>query len=88
METRDHSKNGVSLKDHMSRGNKKNILGKCVIACVLALLMTSCATVVKWQDMRLGNMYVRSQIANLQNATTGLDPAVSYQIEKIMSDKA
>jgi hypothetical protein len=86
METGDHSKNGVSSKDHTSRGNRRYRVGGLVIACALALLMSSCATVVKWQDMKLGNVNVRSRVYNLQNATFELDPELSYQIERIMSN--
>ena len=48
--------------------------------------LTSCATRLNWQKLDLGEVNVRGQLPNLQNATTGIDPELMYRVEKIMSN--
>ena len=59
--------------------------GKAVIVFGLAMLMNSCSVALKWPNMKLGYVSVPGQLANLQNATAGLDPELVYEVDKIMS---
>jgi hypothetical protein len=66
--------------------NKKMWLGILVLAYGLGL--TSCATRLDWQKLELGEINIRGQLPNLQNATVGMDPELMYRVEKIMSNFA
>ena len=68
----------------MKRLYKRVLLGKVVIVFGLALLMNSCSVTFKWQNMKFGDVAVRSQLPNLQNATVGLDPELVHEVDKIM----
>jgi len=65
--------------------DKKFWLGKVAIVFGLALLMSSCSVALQTQNLRFGNVPVRSQLLNLQNATVGLDPELVYEVDKIMT---
>ncbi|MDR1868970.1 MAG: hypothetical protein LBQ82_03185 [Treponema sp.] len=68
--------------------NKKIWLGILAMALVLVfgLGLTSCETTLNWQKLELGDLNVRGQLPNLQNATTGVDSEWMNRVERIMSN--
>jgi len=66
--------------------NKRFWLGMLVMVLVFGMGLTSCATTLSWNELELGDVNMRGQLPNLQNATTGIDPELMYRVERIMSN--
>jgi hypothetical protein len=66
--------------------NKKICLGMLAIVLTFGFVLTSCATTLNWQKLELGDVNMRGQLPNLQDATTGIDPELMYKVERIMSN--